>query len=85
MTVEVHDDGPGIPAALREKIMEPFFTTKEDGNGLGLLSLKLCAEQHGARIRIDTSHLGGACFALVSPTDDGSSSPAAETHENTNP
>ena len=75
-TLEVHDDGPGIPDEMKQKILEPFFTTKETGNGLGLLSLKLCAEQHGATIRIERSPLGGACFALDIPYAEGAVSPA---------
>ena len=36
LCVLVEDDGPGIPSALREKILQPFFTTKSRGTGLGL-------------------------------------------------
>jgi signal transduction histidine kinase len=36
LVVEVTDDGPGIPAEFREKIFQPFFTTKPSGTGLGL-------------------------------------------------
>ena len=65
--IEVHDDGPGIDADLEEKIFEPFFTSKANGNGLGLLSLRLCAEQHHGEIRLDRSELGGACLVLSLP------------------
>ena len=36
MVVEIRDTGPGIPAAIRERVLEPFFTTKARGGGLGL-------------------------------------------------
>jgi C4-dicarboxylate-specific signal transduction histidine kinase len=44
--------------------MEPFVTTKEDGSGLGLLSVKACAEAYQGRVDISESKLGGACFAI---------------------
>ena len=62
--IEVHDNGPGIPESQRETIMEPFFTTKEDGSGLGLLSVKVCVVAHQGSVRIIESHLGGACFEI---------------------
>lgn len=66
-TIEVHDNGPGIDDKLKEKIFEPFYTSKTDGNGLGLLSLKICAQQHNGNISIKRSNLGGACFSLTFP------------------
>jgi signal transduction histidine kinase len=62
--IEVHDNGTGIPQADRSRIMEPFVTTKEDGSGLGLLSVKACAEAYQGRVDISESKLGGACFAI---------------------
>lgn len=68
MVVEVHDDGPGVPEDMRERIFEVFHSTKPDGHGLGLLSLKLCAEYHEGRIDVQPSDLlGGACFSLWIP------------------
>jgi signal transduction histidine kinase len=53
--IAVTDSGPGIPPALRERIMEPFFTTKElgKGTGLGLSVSKGIAEAHGGRLALD--------------------------------
>ena len=62
--IEVHDNGPGVPENQRETIMEPFFTTKDGGSGLGLLSVKVCADAHHGNIQIERSHLGGACFRI---------------------
>jgi len=67
--LEVHDNGPGVPKDIIEKIFNPFFTTKEKGNGLGLLSLRIFAEQHNASIDIKGSDLGGACFLISLPKD----------------
>lgn len=53
--ISVTDSGPGIPKALREKIMQPFFTTKEigKGTGLGLSISKGIIDQHGGKLMID--------------------------------
>ncbi len=62
------DSGPGIAAAIRERIFEPFYTAgKANGNGLGLAIVKLVIDQHHGRIRLEKSELGGACFAIELP------------------
>lgn len=63
--LEVHDDGPGIPDAVKDKLFDPFFTTKEGGLGLGLVSVRLCAELHAGRVEVGPSELGGACLRVV--------------------
>jgi len=62
--IEVHDDGPGVPEEARERVFEPFYTTRPRGTGLGLLSVRLCAELHGGTAEVSRSELGGACFAV---------------------
>lgn len=63
--VEVHDDGPGIPHAERPRLFDPFYTTKPDGTGLGLVSVRTCAELHGGSVDVaDSVELGGACFRV---------------------
>ena len=46
----VEDDGPGIPAALREKILRPFFTTKSQGTGLGLAIVARRVAEFGGKV-----------------------------------
>lgn len=68
VTIMVDDAGPGIPRERRETIFEAFHTTKATGTGVGLTSVQMCAEHHGGTVRIDTSPLGGARFALTLQT-----------------
>ncbi len=67
--LEVADSGPGIPEADRERIFEPFYTTKADGKGtgLGLPIVRNIVDQHRGEITIATSDLGGAAFRVILP------------------
>ena len=73
--IEVADNGPGIPDALRRRIFEPFFTTKPQGVGTGVgLSFSLgLVEAHGGRLELVEAPEGGACFRITL-----SAAPAAE-------
>ncbi len=66
--IEAHDNGSGIAPEMREKIFEPLFTSKADGTGLGLVSVKVGAEELGATVTVIDSPLGGACFRVAIPT-----------------
>ncbi len=67
-TIFVDDDGPGIAKELRERIFEPYFTTKEDGTGLGLAIVKKIVVEHGGTISIsDAPGPGGARIAIRLP------------------
>jgi signal transduction histidine kinase len=48
--LDAEDDGPGIPAALREKILQPFFTTKSQGTGLGLAIVARRSAEFGGKV-----------------------------------
>lgn len=62
----VADSGPGVEAALRERIFEPFYTTRTRGTGLGLaICRKFAQEVRGRLVIRDESPLAGACFHLV--------------------
>ncbi len=63
----VDDDGPGIPADDHQRIFTPFFTTKDEGTGLGLAVSHAIVEQHGGQLLLDDSPLGGARFRVVLP------------------
>jgi two-component system sensor histidine kinase TctE len=71
IAVQVEDNGPGIAAAERERVFEPFYRalgSNVDGSGLGLPIVREIAQRHGASVTVDVAHPGqtppGACFTI---------------------
>lgn len=64
--IEVRDDGPGVPEALRERLFLPFVTGREKGIGLGLTFVKRVVYEHGGRTVLETRP-GGTCFRIELP------------------
>ena len=63
--IEVSDNGPGVPQALRQDVFLPFFTTKQKGTGIGLSLARQIVLAHQGSIALDESESGGAIFRLV--------------------
>jgi two-component system sensor histidine kinase HydH len=69
--VEIQDTGTGIPPEEREKIFDPYFTTKPTGTGLGLAIVHKIIEAHGGRIAVDSRRGGGTAITVDLPGDQG--------------
>jgi len=67
LVVTLADHGPGIPAELRQRVFEPYFTTKDDGTGLGLALVRHTIETHGGTLTVSETPGGGATFSIVLP------------------
>ena len=65
----VSDNGPGIPAHIRDRIFEPFFTTRARGNGIGLSIVKSVIEAHHGSVRLTESG-PGATFIIDLPAEE---------------
>ncbi len=68
--VEIEDNGPGIPIELKDKVMQPFFTTKKgtDGTGLGLSITNDIIQAHGSTLEIESEQHTFTKFIINIPT-----------------
>ena len=74
MEIRIRDNGAGIPPEVREKLFNPFFTTKPAGEGTGLglsISHDIIVKQHGGSIEVDTQPGEFTEFRIVLPRGGG--------------
>tara|TARA_B100002003_G_scaffold240716_1_gene261549 strand:- start:327 stop:1526 length:1200 start_codon:yes stop_codon:yes gene_type:complete len=67
VSVEVADDGPGVPVDVTDQLFSPFFTTKPSGSGLGLAIVRKIINAHDGRIDVGPRAGGGARFGVRLP------------------
>jgi len=67
--ISVADSGPGVPEDERERVFEPFHTTKEEGTGLGLPIARRIVTEHGGTLSLTQAKGGGAKFTITLPFD----------------
>jgi signal transduction histidine kinase len=69
LSIDIEDNGHGIPANLQDKVFDPFFTTKAvgEGTGLGLSIVYKIIQQHGGTIKLHSTEGDGSCFTIELP------------------
>ena len=67
-TLDIIDNGPGIPADMADKIFEPFFTTRTSGTGLGLYIARDICESNNMRLEYIQNPGQGSCFRITFPS-----------------
>ena len=65
--LNVCDDGVGIDPAIRDRVFDPFVSTKRDGVGLGLVNAKAVIESHGGTITLFDAEPKGTCARITMP------------------
>jgi signal transduction histidine kinase/ActR/RegA family two-component response regulator len=77
VAIHVRDDGIGMAAEVRDRVFEPFFTTRRSsgGNGLGLSGAYALARRQGAKISVQSEPNEGACFSVFLRVDHGAGQP----------
>jgi len=66
--ISVQDNGPGIPDSIKDKIFQPFFTTKPTGQGTGLglsLSYDIVTKGHGGELKVESQEGKGSTFTII--------------------
>jgi two-component system nitrogen regulation sensor histidine kinase NtrY len=69
--LEIADDGCGIDPEVRERIFEPYYSTKKDGTGLGLAIVNTIVTDHHGYIRVRANEPKGTKFVIELPVRDG--------------
>lgn len=69
LSIEIADNGPGIPVEDQPRVFDPFFTRREGGVGLGLAVVQQIISSHDGEITAGTSTLGGALFTITLPIE----------------
>lgn len=67
LIITVDDDGPGVDAAIRDRIFDPFFTARSRGTGLGLAAVRSVIAAHDGNVELVEKSTPGACFQLSLP------------------
>ncbi|HEY4218090.1 MAG TPA: ATP-binding protein [Gemmatimonadaceae bacterium] len=77
--IDVEDNGPGVPEEMRSNIWDPFWTTKDEGEGtgLGLAVVHAIVNEHGGSVSVGDSPKSGACFEVRLPIAKESTPPAS--------
>jgi signal transduction histidine kinase len=69
--IKVSDTGPGVPGPIKEKLFQPFFSSKEEGTGLGLSIAVRIVEEHGGWLDVESEEGKGATFIITLPAQGG--------------
>jgi PAS domain S-box-containing protein len=74
----VSDGGPGIPEAIADRVFDPYFTTRDNGTGLGLTTAYNVVRRHGGHMRFESSEGAGTTFYVYLPSAGEGSERAAD-------
>ena len=78
--IVVSDDGAGVPGEIRERLFEPFFTTRAHGTGLGLAVVQAVVRAHGGSVTLSSVPGAGSSFAVELPVKSGNATADACAH-----
>ncbi len=70
VVIRVTDTGPGVQSSIREKVFQPFFTTREEGTGLGLSIACRIMEGHGGSLELISERGEGSTFIITLPIEE---------------
>ncbi len=81
ITLLFRDSGAGIPEELRERIFEPFFSTKPNGSGLGLTLVRRVVSGAGGSLFVESSATEGTTFRILLPPPTTSATGRGYAHQ----